>query len=166
MATTSPDNLRTPNPGDPYNLVPDLATLASDTQAALITRANRYIGTNTQMNATAAPNGTEWYNTTDGAEYIRRSGAWLLRTSKGQVPLPSGAAPSSSGSVNWWNAVTVSFGRTFPGVPQLITTPVASADAIFFISVTNLTSSGFTYRAARVGNTTALGGNLFWEASI
>ncbi len=36
MATTSPDNLRTPNPGDPYNLVADLATLASDTQANVV----------------------------------------------------------------------------------------------------------------------------------
>lgn len=121
MATTSPDNLRTPDPGDPYNLVPDLATFAGDVQAALILRDNtvqsgtasqrtaftssatdgwlwqdtdgikmiwrkdgaawvpavwRWSGTTTQMNAFAAPNGFEWFNTTDNTDYVRLGGAW------------------------------------------------------------------------------------------
>lgn len=81
MATTSPDNIRTPDSGDAYNLVPDLATLAGDVQAALTRRANSYIGTTAQMNATAAPNGTQWYNTTTNTEYLRQGGTWVVTDS-------------------------------------------------------------------------------------
>lgn len=76
MATTSPDNIRTPNPTDPYNLVADLAILAGDVQSALALRGNRYIGSAAQMNAFAAPDGTEWFNTTDNITYVRRGGVW------------------------------------------------------------------------------------------
>lgn len=125
MATTSPDNLRTPNPGDPYNLVADLATLANDVQSALNLRANtykgtasartaflgtatagtlwqdtdsfkmlwkkdvaawvpavwRWVGTTTEMNAFAAPNGFQWYDTTTGRTMFRLGGAWTPRSS-------------------------------------------------------------------------------------
>lgn len=80
MATTSPDNLRTPNPGDPYNLVADLATLAGDVQAALNTRANAYKGTASQrasLLASAAP-GTLWQDTDGiGMLWKRGASAWV-----------------------------------------------------------------------------------------
>ena len=122
MATTSPDNLRTPNPGDPYNLVADLATLASDTQVALNKKVSnlltgtaaqrvaatgtatagmlwqdtdgtkmiwrkdgaawvpavwRWSGTSSQRTGfTQAPDGFEWFNTTDNSEYVRLGGVW------------------------------------------------------------------------------------------
>ena len=79
MTTTSPDNLRTPNNTDAYNLVADLATLASDTQAALIARANAYKGTGTQRAAfTTAPNGTLWQDT-DGNKglYRKDTSGWV-----------------------------------------------------------------------------------------
>ena len=78
MATTSPDGLRTPDPGDPYNLVPDLQTLANDTQAALILRANTYTGTSAQRLAfTTAPAGSVWQDTTAPyAQYVRIGSDW------------------------------------------------------------------------------------------
>ena len=142
MATTSPDNLRTPNPGDSYNLVPDLATLANDVQAALLTRSARFgtaaqradflstapvgflwqdtdgigmlwkksgaawvpavwrwSGTTAQMNAfTQAPNGFEWFNTSDSANYTRFSGVWSRGLAR---PLTLGAGFSAwSGRLN------------------------------------------------------------------
>lgn len=75
MATTSPDNLRTPNPGDPYNLVPDLATLANDVQDALTRRSNALTGTGVERVAaepTATP-GMLWIDT-DGINMIWRRG--------------------------------------------------------------------------------------------
>lgn len=81
MATTSPDNLRTPDPGDPYNLVPDLATLAGDVQAALLLRDNN-TGSGTASQRTAftstAPDGFLWQDT-DGIKMIwRKDGAvWV-----------------------------------------------------------------------------------------
>lgn len=122
MAVTTPDNLRTPNPGDPYNLVADLANLAQDVQDALNTKQSnllkgtsaqrvsftstatngmlwqdtdgikmiwrkdgavwvpavwRWSGTTAQMNGfTQAPNGFEWFNTSDSSDYVRVGGAW------------------------------------------------------------------------------------------
>ena len=144
MATTSPDNLRTPNPGDPYNLVADLATLASDTQVALnkkvsnllkgttaertaatgtstngmlwqdtdgikmlwrkdgaawVPAVQRWIGSTAQRDGfTQAPNGFEWYNTSDDLTYLRRAGAW----SKGKdFPLTLASGFSAwAGSMN------------------------------------------------------------------
>lgn len=65
MATTSPDNIRTPDLGDSYNLVPDLQTMANDTQDALIERANAYKGTMAQRTAftTQAEDGVLWQDT-------------------------------------------------------------------------------------------------------
>lgn len=74
MATTSPDNLRTPNPGDPYNLVADLATLASDTQTALNKKvSNLLTGTAAQRVAATgtATAGMLWQDT-DGIKMIWR----------------------------------------------------------------------------------------------
>ena len=79
MATTSPDNVRTPNPTDPYKLVADLTILASDVQAALVRRANSYVGTSAQRTAfTTAPEGTGWQDT-NGTKlaYVRKSGVWV-----------------------------------------------------------------------------------------
>lgn len=78
MPTTSPDNIRTPNPTDPFNLVADMAITASDTQAALVKRANLYVGTSAQRTAfTSAPEGTHWQDTNGTAlEYVRKSGVW------------------------------------------------------------------------------------------
>lgn len=84
MTTTSPDSLRTPDNTDAYNLVADLATLASDTQAALVKRANSYKGTATQRAAfTSAPVGTLWQDT-DGNKnlYRKDSSAWVSTSVK------------------------------------------------------------------------------------
>lgn len=77
MATTSPDNLRTPNPGDPYNLVPDLQTLADDVQAALIARGNAFRGTAAERAAftsTATP-GMLWQDTDGIGMLWKKDGA-------------------------------------------------------------------------------------------
>lgn len=149
MATTSPDNLRTPNPGDPYNLVPDLQTLAQDVQDALIARGNvfrgtaaqraaylstaspgmlwqdtdgigmlwkrgasqwvpavwRWSGTTAQMNGfTQAPEGFEWFNTTNNSQYVRVSGVWVGNATVAN--LSSGTLASNSWTIlsspgNW-----------------------------------------------------------------
>jgi len=78
MTTTSPDSLRTPDNSDAYNLVADLATLASDVQAALVARANTYKGTaSARASFTTAPNGTLWQDT-DGNKglYRKDTSAW------------------------------------------------------------------------------------------
>lgn len=80
MATTSPDNLRTPNPTDPYNLVADLAILASDTQDAISRRGNAYRGTTAERTAfTTAEEGTLWVDTNGTKKVYQRQGtAWVV----------------------------------------------------------------------------------------
>lgn len=82
MTTTSPDSLRTPDNSDAYNLVADLATLASDVQAALVARANSYKGTaSARASFTTAPNGTLWQDT-DGNKglYRKDTSGWVTVT--------------------------------------------------------------------------------------
>lgn len=76
MATTSPDNIRTPDPSDPYNLVPDLAQMAGDVQTALIQRANSYKGTSTQRTAftATAADGVIWQDTNSPYRIWRKQG--------------------------------------------------------------------------------------------
>lgn len=78
MATTSPDNLYSPDAGNQYALVQDLGAGQSSVQSALIRRANSYVGTTLERTAfTTAPEGVQWTDT-DGTKstWTRRSGAW------------------------------------------------------------------------------------------
>lgn len=87
MATTTPDNLRYPNPTDPFNLVADWGITVTDVQNALTRRANSYIGTAAQRIAfTTAPEGVHWQDT-DGSKgyWARRGGAWV----EVAAPLPA-----------------------------------------------------------------------------
>lgn len=89
MPTTSPDNLRSPNPGDAYNLTSDWANSMNDVQAALTARANAYRGTAAARAAfTSAPEGALWKDT-DGTKglYSYESGSWVLLTIPGGVTI-------------------------------------------------------------------------------
>lgn len=78
MATTSPDNLFSPNPSDNYNLIANWATSMQSVQAALVKRGNMYVGTSTQRTAfTTAPEGVHWQDTNGGKlEYVMQGGSW------------------------------------------------------------------------------------------
>lgn len=78
MATTSPDNIWTPNSDDQYSLVQDLATTATSVQTAFDRRANAYKGTSTQRQAfNNAPAGVMWQDT-NGSQllYVRKNNNW------------------------------------------------------------------------------------------
>lgn len=77
MATTSPDNIRTPDQGDQYALTQDLGVLADTVQDALTRRANTFRGTVAQRTAftSTATDGMLWQDT-DGMKMIwRKDGA-------------------------------------------------------------------------------------------
>lgn len=80
MATTSPDNIWTPDSGDGYALTQDLAAFADTTQDALVVRANYYTGDNSQManQESKATEGSMFFNTDDDKEYRLVSGAWVI----------------------------------------------------------------------------------------
>lgn len=140
MATTTPDNILTPDAGDQYALVQDLGLMADSVQDALTRRGNalkgtaaqrvsalasttagvlwqdtdgigmiwkrgtsawvpavwRWAGTTAQMNAfTQAPNGFEWFDTSNNRSYTRESGVWTGYSS-GTLPVTFG-----SGTITW-----------------------------------------------------------------
>lgn len=82
MPTTSPDNIKTPDLGQQYALVQDLAAMAATIQTALVRRANLYVGTSAQRTAfTSAPEGVHWQDTNGTKlEWVRQSGAWVQVT--------------------------------------------------------------------------------------
>lgn len=78
MAVTTPDNLYSPDDDSAYALVQDLGLAQDSVQAALIKRANLYVGTSAQRTAfTSAAEGTHWQDT-DGQKrvYIFKAGKW------------------------------------------------------------------------------------------
>lgn len=85
MATTSPDNLWTPDSGDGYALTQDLAAFADTIQDALEVRANYYTGNNSQManQESKATEGSMFFNTDDDKEYRLVSGAWVEAEASG-----------------------------------------------------------------------------------
>lgn len=152
MATTSPDGIRTPNPSDPYNLVADMAITASDTQAALVKRANLYIGTSTQRTAfTTAPEGTHWQDTNGTRlEYIRQSSAWV------QAVPTIGVTNVRTGTFSGTTAyTTVTFSTPFPAgtVPAVTTQIVSGSSGAIGVSaqITSVTNTSFSARISSGG---------------
>lgn len=104
MATTSPDNLKTPDAGDQYALVQDLGALADTVQIALVKRANSYVGTSAQRTAfVSAPAGALWGDTDGGQQVWRKtSSGWELTNvglDSGWVPIPLRAG--FTGTLRW-----------------------------------------------------------------
>lgn len=149
MATTTPDNVRSPNPTDPYNLVADLAILASDVQTALTRRANLYVGTAAQRTAfTTAPDGVHWQDTNSNRwEWVRTGGTWVVvdPSASGEVTVTVPAA-TTTGSQN------VSFASglfaTAPAVSVESYSPLALTSSLTW-RVTNRTTTGFTIEFRR-----------------
>lgn len=152
MATTSPDTLRSPNPSDPYNLVADWAISMSDVQAALVRRANMYVGTAAQrIAASSVPEGVHWQDTdSTRREYVRRGSAW-----RGVAPL-SGVEtltpPAGGGQVT----SNISFpAGYFEAAPRVVATAQTGAGVTVTlnISVASITATGAVLNLNRSNNT-------------
>lgn len=108
MATTSPDNIWTPDSGDDYALTVDLAATADTVQDALTSirgENGTRKGTTTQRNAATAVTGDYWSDTTDGFLYKRTGSTWflapgqLLGSMVGPTSNTTGAAGTLVGSI-------------------------------------------------------------------
>lgn len=79
MALTSPDNIFSPDRSKIYALTNDLSQLTGTVQSALTRRANQYIGTSAEREASSnIPNGVHWQDT-DGAqlEHVKLLDSWV-----------------------------------------------------------------------------------------
>lgn len=132
MATTSPDNLFSPNPSDNYNLIADWATSMQSVQAALVKRGNMYVGTSTQRTAfTTPPDGVHWQDTNGTKlEYVRQDGRWYgVSPLGGTVTL---TPPSGGGQVT--QNLTFPTGY-FRGAPLVMATPQTGAGVTVAVNV-------------------------------
>lgn len=153
MATTTPDNLWSPDPGTQYNLTTDWATSMTSVQNALKARANLRKGTAAQRSAfsSQATEGDVWQDT-DGTKfmYIRQSGVWvpdkrrdiMFRTLNAGANLtgitrPPTASPESKDLLiqsGYWRSYTTSgFGNEYS---TTINFPRAYVNGIQHVSVT------------------------------
>lgn len=140
MATTSPDNLKTPNTGDQYALVQDLGALADTAQNALTRRANSYVGTGAQRVAFLnPPQGASWTDTNGsrnsytyvGTSWTRTSGfevlwsgAPVFVTDTQQLPLASPLSSQPTGLILVWSGYGTApedSDWNFTHVPKLFT---------------------------------------------
>lgn len=121
MATTSPDNIWTPDSGDDYALTVDLARTADDVQDAItsLRNARRYrSGTTTERDAWSAPGwGAMWGNTTTGELYIYTT-VWK-RFYKPRTPWSPGWSNlvTGAGSVTAWYEI---IGNTCRGYVKVV----------------------------------------------
>ena len=107
MATTTPDNIYSPDAGQQYALTQDLLAMADSVQNALTTRAltasvRTYVGTRAERLAFTARDGDIWQETDNpGFTFVFRGSSWTttpatvvarFRRSDGQLALNPGAA--------------------------------------------------------------------------
>ena len=119
MATTSPDNIWTPDSGDNYDYVIDSAATAASIQNALTSRANSYIGTTSQREAftATAPEGTLWSDTNgEKILWIKQGASWQRVWS----------GPERGRVFEWLNTFAATYGETerwFTELSQTLTLP-------------------------------------------
>lgn len=82
MASTSPDNIFSPDAGSSYALTTDLAAMAGSMQTALIKRSWYYLGTDAQRLALSGAelrNGIIFEDISTGEIWQYRAGAWTQK---------------------------------------------------------------------------------------
>lgn len=168
MATTSPDNLKTPDAGDQYALVQDLGALADTVQNALTRRANLVLGTVAARNAftASAPQGIHWQDT-DGTnlfEWVMRNGTWDRADKPSSF---SGSVTTPSAATNSTVTVAVTFpAGAFTSTPRVVlqNTSAPAAARNMILRPTSVSTAGFTVSAHNY-DTSTYNAVVHWIAS-
>lgn len=108
MATTSPDNLWSPDGTDDYDFTIDAAAMQGSVQAALTSirsRVRYFVGTNAARIAATAVEGDIWYANDTNIEWFYNGSAWV-RTHGLFVVKRANAQPLTGG----WNVVNAAYG--------------------------------------------------------
>ena len=114
MATTSPDNIYSPNIDDNWAVPQAMGAMADSVQAALSKRANFYVGTSQErQNFTPNRPGVHWQDTNAGwEEFVFKSGVWTPVREKVEIasisPAPGVTISAYNELVKQGNLVTAS----------------------------------------------------------
>lgn len=125
----------------------------------------RWRGTTAQMNSFGAnaPDGFEWFSTTDNSEYVRSSGVWDLTEQGGVFAFSTTQVGTASGWI-WTNPIHVTFPKAFSRAPEVLVLNFVNNSFIMFEQVVSKTATGFSFRLSRLGATIPTTGNLDWKA--
>ena len=158
MATTSPDNIWTPNSSEDYDYVIDAAATATSVQNALTKRANSYTGTTTQRDAftSAAPEGSLWSDTNgDKILWIKQGASWQRVWPQPPQPRVLSGSVLMVAVANQVTQVSVTFPQGyFTQTPNVVATAWTSAPGVVQeVSVLNLSTTGVTICGYRTSST-------------
>lgn len=149
MATTN-NGIWTPDQVDSYNLVGDLATMASTVDGALEERANAYRGTTAQRTAftNTAPEGTIWVDTNgEKAVWVKQGNSWeqIWPVRQGDIPGMPYAMAGGVVTITGSGGITANTRVTFPPgrftLPPLVPS-IRTNNINFNTSWSSLDSSG------------------------
>lgn len=115
MATTSPDNIWTPDAGDDYALTTDLAAMADTVQDALNGRSGIRSGTGTPAVLPGDTLGDTYVDTTSGFTYWFNGTTWLFNSPglNPMVPTSVTGATASGPRITFAAASTVNLNGVF-----------------------------------------------------
>lgn len=172
MATTSPDNIWTPDSGDDYALTVDLAATADTVQAALNTLRNTTasrVGTNAQRLALTGPSlfeGLTFYTTDTNRFWFYDGATWLTADPGTYLLTPSsvtggtvtnGKVVLSSGTAVTVNGVFSSRFRRYKIVGHFNVTGGNNSAVMTLTSVGTPSATGYAYQGAVANGGTVTG---------
>lgn len=127
MALTSPDNIYSPNIDDNWAVPQAMGAMADSVQAALKRRANSYLGSSAEREAsTNLPEGSEWRDT-DGVKgsYILVNGVWKPQVfNAGRYEVMGSIRRANGGGSGPWGVLSDS-GHTPIGIQDV--TPLSTS---------------------------------------
>lgn len=150
MATTNPDLLPSPDLPSQYAPIQAFNNLAAATQAALIRRANMYLGTSSERTSftAQAPEGAWWQDTNgDKGVYVKQGTAWSERVMQ-EIKIERGTGSASVGTSATIIRVDFPVGvfSSAPAVNVQGNSP-SSAGARVYFRVSGESSTGFNIEA-------------------
>lgn len=162
MATTSPDNIWTPDAGDDYALTTDLAAMADTVQDAITANRVGRIGTNAQRLALTGADlfeGLTFRTTDTRRDWVYTNGAWVQRMAP--YALAGGTA-----TVNVAETTITFPAGVFTQAPSVlqVTPIVPTSGAVATVHIgSNPTSTSFKVRLFN-NSGISIGGTVSWLA--
>lgn len=162
MATTSPDDIYSPDNTKAYALTADLGAMAGSVQAALWKRTWYYMGTDAQRLALTAPdlrNGIIWEDITNGNIWQRKGSTWVEKDivrNVGRInPVTSGNQTNIGATRTNVNGTTINLTLAAPTLLRFygnITTYSSSLADVIVVSIADGGASNNIFDATYPAN--------------
>lgn len=164
MATTSPDNIWSPDSGDDFKPTIDLPAMADSIQDAFLANTHHFIGTTTQREAaeSSASAGQMWWDTTLSRMFVHNGATWKYMWKENATPH---AIAAGTASVSASGTTTVNFPAGRFSVAPIVQANHVAAGGI--VAVTYLapqpTSTQFSVRLYSLSGA-QVSGSIYWMA--